>query len=374
MSKDKEKKSYRDNLVSRSHDARTVRKFVAIIVLLFIIILSVTGFLGYKYIATALQPVDPTNDENVDITIPMGSSVSTISNILEENGIIKDARIFRFYIKFKNEHDFQAGEYTFTPATPLDDIIESLKRGKVVAEAIYTITIPEGKTIEDIAVIFSNILPFEKEDFLETVNDPKYIDKLISMYPTILSEEILDTDVRTPLEGYLFAATYDFYEEEPTIESVVETMLEKTEEVVSPYQDEIASKDLTVHEALTFASLLENEARTAEERKKIAGVFYNRLEEGMKLQTDPTVLYALGEHKDRVLYEDLEIESPYNTYYIDDLPIGPISNFNENALEATINPEETEFLYFLHDSDGNIHYAKTLDEHNRLRQQYINEG
>lgn len=374
MSKDKEKKSYRDNLVSRSHDARTVRKFVAIIVLLFIIILSVTGFLGYKYIATALQPVDPTNDENVDITIPMGSSVSTISNILEENGIIKDARIFRFYIKFKNEHDFQAGEYTFTPATPLDDIIESLKRGKVVAEAIYTIMIPEGKTIEDIAVIFSNILPFEKEDFLETVNDPKYIDKLISMYPTILSEEILDTDVRTPLEGYLFAATYDFYEEEPTIESVVETMLEKTEEVVSPYQDEIASKDLTVHEALTFASLLENEARTAEERKKIAGVFYNRLEEGMKLQTDPTVLYALGEHKDRVLYEDLEIESPYNTYYIDDLPIGPISNFNENALEATINPEETEFLYFLHDSDGNIHYAKTLDEHNRLRQQYINEG
>src|SRR5690625_770895 len=116
-------------------------------------------------------------------------------------------------------------------------------------------------------------------------------------------------------------------------------------------------KDLTIHEAITFASLVEKEAKTSEQRELIAGVFYNRLDKDMPLQTDPTVLYALGKHKDRVLYKDLEVDSPYNTYKIDDLPVGPISNFSKTALEATLDPNENEYIYFLHDKEGEIHYS-----------------
>src|SRR5690625_290353 len=371
MSKKKEKTTFRDNMENRGNEARTVRKIVSIIIISLVLIIVVGGFSGYLYIKSALEPVDPTNKENIEIDIPMGSTTSSIASILEENGIIKDARIFRFYIKFKNEADFQAGEYVFNQTQSLDEIIESLKSGKILAEPMYTVTIPEGKTVEQIAEIFANHLSFTKDEFLDMANDHEYVEQLIEQYPSVLSEVILDPDISTPLEGYLFAATYEFYEKDPPVELVIESMIEKTTSVVVPFLDDIVSKEFSVHEALTFASLLENEARTEEQRKEISGVFYNRLAIDMKLQTDPTVLYALGGHKDKVLYEDLEIDSPYNTYVVNDLPIGPISNFAKNSLEAVFNPAESDYIYFLHDADGEIHYSETYDEHLALKEKHI---
>src|SRR5699024_3580097 len=283
--------------------------------------------------------------------------------------MIKSARILNLYTKFSGASDFQAGEYAFSPSMTIDAIIESLESGEV--RAVHTVTIPEGYTVEQIGEAFADALHFSKEDFLETVNDSDYIEQLIDDYPEILSEDILDSDIRQPLEGYLFASTYDFYEEEPSIESVVEMMLNRTESTITPYLDEIEDKDLTIHETVTLASLVENEARTEEQRREISGVFFNRLEEGMRLQTDPTVLYALGEHKDRVLYEDLEVDSPYNTYRIDALPVGPISNFHENSLDAVLYPEESDDLYFLHDGEGEIYYSDSYDEHLDNREKYI---
>lgn len=372
MSKKKERNTYRNNVVKRGNEARTVRKIVSVVIIALIIIIAVVGYSGYTYIKSALEPVDPSNNENIEITIPMGSSTSSIAALLEENDIIKDARIFRFYIQFKNQADFQAGDYIFNRTQTLDEIIESLKTGIIMAEPMYTITIPEGKTVEEIAEIYANHLPFTADEFLEKANDTEYIEQLIERNPNTFTDEMLDPEIRTPLEGYLFAATYQFYEESPPVELVIGDMLRKTISIVTPYRSQIEDKEYTIHEALTFASLLENEARTEEQRKQIAGVFYNRLDIGMKLQTDPTVLYALGGHKDRVLYEDLEIESPYNTYYINDLPIGPISNFAENALAAVFEPEESDYIYFLHDKEGNIHYSETYDEHLAFREQYIN--
>lgn len=371
MSKKKKRGSYKDNLISRSEEARTVRKIVAIVIISLLTILVIGGVSGYLYISSALEPVDPESDEEITVEIPIGSSSSAIGQILEDNGLIKDSRIFRFYATFNNTTDFQAGEYTFMPSMAIDELIASLQTGKVIAEPVHTVTIPEGLTVDEIAEIYAEALHFSKGDFLEVVNDTEYVQQLIETYPTILSEEIQSEDIRTPLEGYLFAATYSFYEQEPDIKSIVEEMLNQTVSVMENYAEEMDNRDLSVHETLTFASLVENEARTEEQRNRIAGVFYNRLEEGMQLQTDPTVLYALGEHKDQVLFEDLEVESPYNTYYIDALPVGPISNFAENSLQATLNPEETEFLYFLHDEDGDIHYAETIEEHGENREQYI---
>ncbi|RDW19270.1 endolytic transglycosylase MltG [Oceanobacillus arenosus] len=372
MSKKKSGGNFRDNLVARSNEARSVRKIVFTILIVLIIILAIGGILGFLYVKSALEPVDPTSNENIKVEIPIGSSSTTIADILEENGIIKNGLFFRLYLKLNNEGDFQAGEYTFTPALTMDEIIESLKTGKVVAEPVHRITIPEGLTVDQIAGIYAEKLNIKKADFLAVVNDKAYIEQLIDKYSAILSDDILNEEIRTPLEGYLYASTYEFFEEEPSIESIVESMLDQSLAVITPYLETIKEKGLNVHEAVTFASLVEKEASSEEQRSEISSVFYNRLETDMPLQTDPTVLYALGKHQERVLYEDLEVDSPYNTYKISTLPIGPIANFSESSLIATLNPAESDYLYFLHDSEGEIHYAETYEAHLKNRDEYIN--
>ncbi|GGA69084.1 endolytic transglycosylase MltG [Ornithinibacillus halotolerans] len=370
MSKDKNKGNFKDNLIARGEDARTVRKIVAIVIITLIIVLAIGGISGYSYIKSGLEPVEPGNEQGIEVEIPLGSSTSSIAELLEENEIIKDSMIFRFYIKFKNESGFQAGNYTFTKSMTFDEIIESLKSGRIIKEPVYRVTIPEGLTIEEIASIYADKLPITEEDFIEKVTDPDYISELMERYP-FLPEDILHEELRYSLEGYLFAATYDFYQEDPSIETVIENMLDKSQSVLGKYLEEMDANGLSLHETVTMASIIEREAVTEDQRKKISGIFYNRLEIGMKLQTDPTVLYAIGGHKSRVLRKDTEVESPFNTYHIYGLPIGPISNFSESALAAAINPEETNYYYFLHDGEGNIYYSETLEEHNAYKNEHI---
>ncbi len=373
MSKGKFKKLFKENRNARGEEAHTVRKIVFIILIVFILLFAIGGVAGYSYVKSALEPVDENSEEKIEVEIPIGSSTSTIAGILEENGIIKNDLIFRFYIKFKNESDFQAGNYTFSPSMTIDEIIESLKSGKLVLESTQRVTIPEGLTVEQIAEIYSNHFSFTSEEFLEKVNDEEYIKQLIDEYPLLLTEEILHEDVKTPLEGYLYAITYDFYEENPSIESIVEMMLEQTQSVMAPYFEQIDEAGMTIHEAITFASIIEKETGKLDQRNEISGVFHNRLDVDMPLQTDPTVIYAKGEHTERVLYEDLEIESPYNTYKVKGLPVGPISNFAESSLEAVLNPVESDYLYFLHDRQGNIHFAETLEEHNQNKAEHLGD-
>nr|WP_080874279.1 endolytic transglycosylase MltG [Oceanobacillus timonensis] len=371
MSKDDKPNGFQKNLIQRGKDASKVRKIVAIIIVCFILIIVIGGISGYLYIHSALKPVDEANSTPVEVEIPIGSSSSTIAGILEENEIIKDARIFRLYTKFNNVNEFQAGNYTFNTAMSMDEIIESLQHGRIIVDAAHTVTIPEGLTVEEIAEVYSEQFHFSEEDFMEVANDPAFIDELMEKYPDLLTEDILDDDIHVPLEGYLFASTYEFYEEEPSIEAVIDRMVEQTNSIFQQYEGEIAEQDFTPHEAITFASVVEKETAHEEERPQIAGVFQNRLDEGLKLQTDPTVLYAKGEHQAVVTFEDLEVESPYNTYVVDGLPVGPISNFAENSLRAVLSPEESDYLYFLHDEDGNIHFSETFEEHGENREEYI---
>src|SRR5690625_5123219 len=197
MSDKKSTPTYRDNLRTRGEDARIVRRIVFFIFLVFFIVIGIGGYKGYNYITSVLEPMDPQNEESIEIEIPMGSSSSAIAQILEDNGLIKNARIFRFYVKFKNISDFQAGEYTLSPSLTLDEIIESLQTAKIIVEPIYTVTIPEGKTIEEIAEIYAKQLPITKDEFLEVVNDPEYTESLIEGYSSLLSEKILDDNIRT---------------------------------------------------------------------------------------------------------------------------------------------------------------------------------
>ncbi|WP_245807713.1 endolytic transglycosylase MltG [Halobacillus massiliensis] len=361
-----------DSKFKTNEERSKVRRIVIIVLVSLSALLCISVIAGYLFIRSALQPVDSQDDSQIHVEIPIGSSTAQIASTLEKHGVIKNDLVFRLYTKYKNVSGFQAGNYQFTASMTHDEIIESLKEGKLIKEAAVSITIPEGRNMEQIAEKYAKEFEFTKDEFLEKANDEGFLKEMMDKHPELLSKDILNEDIRYPLEGYLFSTTYQYEVENPGIEQIIEDMLMATEEVVLQYKEQIEERDLTVHEALTMASLVENEARTEENRKKVAGVFYNRLDEDMMLQTDPTVLYALGKHKDRVLYEDLEVDSPYNTYKNKGLPSGPISSFNRNSLEAAINPIESEYLYFLADGEGEIYYSETLKEHNKLKKEHIN--
>ena len=350
-----------EKMRERKREVKVVRKIVSIVALVFLFIIAIGGFTAYSYIKSALEPLDPEATEEIAIEIPMGSGVTSISQILEDNGIIKSAQIFKYYAKFKNESQFQAGAYNLTKSMTLDEIIESLKT--VYREPLFAITVPEGLTLEQIADIVAKNTSYTAEEFMAKVTDQSFIDLMMAKYPNLLTEAILGDNVLYALEGYLYPATYPFYEENPSLDAIIEEMISAMNTIVMEFKSGYEERGWTVHQFVTFASLLEEEATAQTDRETIASVFYNRLEIDMPLQTDPTVLYALGEHKNRVLYADLEVENPYNTYKNKGLTPGPIAGAGKSSLEATINPSDTDYLYFLADSDGNNHFAKTYEEH-----------
>lgn len=365
------KKEMFEKMKERKGEVKTVRKIVGIIALVVLIVIAIVGYSGYNYVTSALEPVNPESNKKIEVEIPMGSGITLISSILEEKGIIQDARIFKYYTKFKNESDFQAGNYSLTQSMTLDEIIESLKTGRVYREPVFTMTVPEGLTLEQIAKVVEKNTSHSAEKFMARVTDQAFIEQMMTEYPDLLTEAILNENIRYALEGYLYPATYPFFEEDPTLDDIIKTMLTSMNTIVSEYSTVLAEKEMSVHEFLTFASLLEEEATAQTDRETIASVFYNRMDIDMPLQTDPTVLYALGSHKDRVLYEDLEVKNPYNTYVNVGLPPGPIAGAGKISIDATLNPTDTNYLYFLADKEGTNHFAKTYDEHLANIEKYL---
>jgi UPF0755 protein len=365
------KEHIRMKLLEQQGEAKLVRKIIMITVASLILLIGIVGLVGFLYINSAMKPVDPDDDTIKKVKIPIGSSVNGISTLLEEQGIIKDARVFKYYIKFRNESGFQAGEYKLSPSMPIEDIVTSIKTGKLMKEAAMKITIPEGKQLIQIADIIAGKTGEDPKKVFKKLNDKKFVNSMQEQFPQLLTSEIENEKVLYPLEGYLFPATYDFYEEKPTLESIVIEMLKKTEETLQAYEGQMDKNDYSVHEMLTFASLVEEEATAQVDRGKIASVFYNRIKEGMPLQTDPTVLYAKGSHKSRVYYKDLEVKSPYNTYKNKGLPPGPIANAGTTSIDAVLKPEKTDYLYFLATPEGEVLYSKSLDDHNNKKAEHI---
>lgn len=365
------KKEMFEKMKERKGEVKTVRKIVGIIALVVLIVIAIVGYSGYNYVTSALEPVDPESNKKIEVEIPMGSGITLISSILEKKGIIQDARIFKYYTKFKNESDFQAGNYSLTQSMTLDEIIQSLKTGRVYREPVFTMTVPEGLTLEQIAKVVGKNTSHSAEKFMARVTDQAFIEQMMTEYPDLLTEAILNENIRYALEGYLYPATYPFFEEDPTLDDIIKTMLTSMNTIVSEYSTVLEEKEMSVHEFLTFASLLEEEATAQTDRETIASVFYNRMDIDMPLQTDPTVLYALGSHKDRVLYEDLEVKDPYNTYVNVGLPPGPIAGAGKISIDATLNPTDTNYLYFLADKEGTNHFAKSYDEHLANIEKYL---
>ncbi|PRX77892.1 UPF0755 protein [Bacillus sp. V-88] len=369
--KKKIKETLMKKLLERQEEAKVIRKVVGLVILCLVIIIGGTAIGGYLYVNSALKPVDPDNTKTVKVDIPIGSGVSSIGKILEDKGIVKNSTVFKYYVKFNNEAGFQAGSYDLTPSMTLNEIVNSLKTGKVMRKAEFKITIPEGLQLDQIAEIIAEKSPYKKDEIEKKLNDKKWLEQLKEEYPELITDEIFKKEIKRPLEGYLYPATYPFYEKKPSLDTILKKMIAQTNEVLAQYQEAMAANEYTPHELLTLSSLIEEEATEKADRGKISSVFYNRMEEGMPLQTDPTVLYALGKHKDKTVYKDLEVESPYNTYQVKGLPPGPIANAGLSSIEAALQPEDTEYYYFLAASNGSVYYSETLDEHNEKKAKYI---
>lgn len=364
-----------DELDSKQKEASIVSKIVFRIISILTILMIIVVVSGFFYVKSATGPVDKNNEEDVEIEVPMGSSSSDIAAILSKNDLIKNEMIFKFYLKFKNKSDFQAGEYTLSQSLDFDEIIEELQSGKVEEEPFFKVTIPEGKAAEEIAELFAHRLDFSEKEFLDKLNDKDYISSLQEVYPDLLGDEVLDEDLLVPLEGYLFAGTYEIFEEDPSVEYIIEMMIAQTNELVESELDEIEDGDYSVHEILTLASIIERESKFDEDRPKVAQVFMNRLDEEMKLQSDITAAYANGEHKVLMTYDDIETDSPYNTYVQTGLPPGPISSPSLESIQAVIEPEGKDFkeLYFYARPNGETFYTKSLEEHKQVKKQYEKE-
>ncbi|WP_221566120.1 endolytic transglycosylase MltG [Alkalihalobacillus sp. TS-13] len=361
-----------DTIVRRNQEAKIVRRVVFTVLTLLVFSIVGLGIGGYVYIKGAFEPVDASNKETIEVEIPIGTSTGTIAKKLEESGVIKSALVFKYYVKYKNEDDFQAGNYELNQSMEMKGIINSLKDGKVYKEAEMTVRIPEGLRINEVVSKIAEQTDYTEDEVQEKMKDKKFIESLIAKYP-LLDEKILDEKVIWPLEGYLFPATYEFYVKDPSLESIIDSMVKKMSTVVTKYNAGIQESSYSTHEILTLASIIEEEAKEKEDRFKVSGVFYNRLQKGMPLQSDVTVTYAQQQSKITVTYKDTEIESPYNTYNESGLPIGPISAPGESAINAAVNPEPNANYYFFARPNGEVLYAKTLDDHNKIKEKYIQE-
>jgi UPF0755 protein len=262
------KEVIRKKMLEHQSEARIVRRIVLTITIVTLLILIFIGGGGYLYIKSALEPVDKDSKVQKKVEIPIGSSVTGISEKLEASGIIKNAKVFKYYVKFKNEAGFMAGEYELSPSMEIPEIINRLKTGKVLQQAAFQLTIPEGKQLREIAQIMAKSVNKPEDEVFNQLNDKTFIQTMMAKYPDLLTTDILNPNIKFPLEGYLFPATYPFYKQNPTIEEMVVTMLDQTQKTITPYLAESSDEEITAHQLLTMSSLIEEEATEKADRKK----------------------------------------------------------------------------------------------------------
>lgn len=334
-------------------------KKTALIFLVFIIILS---FSLRAY--SLMEPINTVDPVDVMIEIKKGMTGKEIAKLLEKEGLIRSSTVFYLLLRFKDIDDLKSGYYSFsTSQTPLE-IIKKLQEGK---EESFKITIPEGFTLGEILERFNSlsVVKYDKKLLAEELE--KNI-KNIDIKRGIDFQRLKKPQI-SAAEGFIVPTTYHFplsYTEEDIAEHLISYFREKRLPLL---KKGAAKNNYSAYEILIIASLIEEEAKIEEENKVVASVIYNRLKNSMPLQLDATVQYALEERKQRVLYKDLEIDSPYNTYQINKLPPTPIASPGEVAVRAAVEPADTDYLFYFARQDGSHVFTKSYDQHLKKQRQ-----
>ncbi|MEG3257846.1 endolytic transglycosylase MltG [Streptococcus suis] len=382
--------THRTSKQRRKKQDNAAKHIVSVIMSIVVVAVLVTGVTGYMWVKSSLEPVNAKATETIQVEIPEGTSTLEIGKILVDNKLIKNATIFNYYSKIKSYNNFQSGFYNLKQNMSVDDIAKALQEsGTPTAqkEAAGKVLIVEGYTLTQIAQAITDNTntkdkndktPFTAEQFMATVTNQDFINRMVATYPKLFASlPAADSGVIYQLEGYLFPAVYE-YSDETTIEELVEQMIAAMDNRLQPYYETITAKNLTVNEVLTLASLVEKEGSTDEDRRNIASVFFNRLNAAMPLQSNIAILYAQGKlGQETTLAEDVaidtSIESPYNIYWTPGLMPGPVDSPSLSAIEAVINANTTDYLYFVADvTTGNVYFTNNIDEHNQNVAKYVN--
>ena len=352
------------------------QRIVKYIILGLVALALVVGLGCFWYYNDSLKAVNHQKTETVQVTIPIGSSSKDIARLLKSQGLIKNADIFSFYMKAKSVNGLQAGHYDLSPSMDADTIIATLQKGgkPIEVDVDTKLTVVEGMQLEQIAQMVEENTPIKAADFLATANDASFIEELKSQYPSLISGLDGVEGLKYKLEGYLYPATYD-YIAGTNVKDLIKQMVGKMNLEYQKLKEDMGNTSLSFHQILTLASIIEKEGVTDEDRKLISGVFYNRMNNDMPLQSDITVLYALGEHKELVSTKDTEVDSPYNLYKHTGLGPGPYNSPSLSAIQAAIYPTASDYFYFVADIEtGNVYYATTLEEHEALVAKYVNKN
>ena len=384
------RRTHSKNKQKRKKQDRTAKRIVAVVMSLVVVFFLATCTFGFFWVKSSLEPINTEATKTIQVEIPEGSSTKEIANILFENDLIKNATVFNYYSKIKSYNNYQSGFYNLSQSMSVDDLAKALQEsgtptaqeepaGKVLIVEGYTLTqIANSVTLNAKTDDKTDKTPFTSEEFLATVTNQEFIDRMVATYPNLFASlPAADSGVIYRLEGYLFPAVYDYYDD-TTIEDLVEQMISTTDARLQPYYEAIANKNLTVNEVLTLASLVEKEGSTDEDRRNIASVFFNRLNAEMPLQSNIAILYAQGKlGEETTLAEDTNIdtsiESPDNIYWRAGLMPGPVDSPSLSAREAVLNANATDYYYFVADvTTGTVYFANTIEEHDQNVATYVN--
>lgn len=342
---------------------KQIRNVTILIISLVILVGGIGGFVSFNNGLSAVSE----NKSPVIFEVVSGDTLDSIVDRLEKNGIIKSASKAKILAKMKGYTNFAIGRYQLNKNMDTKEILSYLSNQKNIMHNQVLITFKEGIWSRDIAKELSKHLNVSEQQMINLWNDDKFLKKCIKKYD-FLTDDILNSQYKIKLEGYLFPETY-YFEKNATPEQITYTFLDHFDAEYKKLKPYIEKSKYSIHEIVTLASVVQYESATKKDMKMIAGVFYNRLKKHQKLESSATVCYAIYDYNS---WEECEtqtdIQSPYNTYLKDGLPVGPILNPGRDALEATVNPAKHDYLFFVADvkKDGKVYYTKTYEEHLKM--------
>lgn len=339
-----------------------MKKLIAVLA---IAVLAVAAyFFVNNYVADNLEAVDRSDDTKIVVEIPSGSSTNDIADILFENNLIKNTLTFKYYAE-KTGRDVQlkAGSFVLSKNMNADELLKSLIKGGSSGNTT-NITLIEGLILEDAAKSLAEQLDLSYDRLSELMQNPQLFKDDY--------EFLKDNPEINNLQGYLMPDTYNVYINSSE-EDIIKILLSQFDEFyVKELKPRMENSKLNFLEVINLASIVEKEALLDEERDEVAAVFLNRLDINMKLQSCATVNYAHGEWKERLTYEDIAIDSPYNTYVIEGLPPAPINSPGRVSILSVLEPADVDYLFFVAKGDGSHYFSKDYDEHIDAANEYLN--
>lgn len=335
--------------------------YISVVVLIF----SLTVFLCTLY-NFGLSKVS--NDDTLKKVVIEPGSIDSIAVTLYNNNMIRSKLAFNIYVRLNDKKKLMAATYNLSENMGTKKIVDILNKGKSTTSDV-SITFNEGLNIRKIAKIIEENTNNTEEDVYNLLRDENYLDHIISKY-WFLNDDIKNDKIYYSLEGYLYPNTYSFSSKSATVEEIFNKMLDETDKQLSKYKTAFEINSMSVHEIITLASIVELEGTTLEDRKKIAGVFFNRLNSNMTLGSDVTTYYGakidMGERD--LLKSEVTACNDYNTRCssFKKLPISPICNASIEAVDAVINPTESDYYYFVADKNKKVYFSEKQDEHNEI--------